>query len=113
MVSRRAPVMLSVSQSGSGGGERQLDDETGSGPGLPLQRAAQSFQALAHTAQSIALGSVGAAAVIGNFQRAQVVAPLQADIALPGLGMTDDVGYRLAQRERQHRLLRRAQRQLI
>ena len=58
-----------------------MNDEAGSGLGLPLQRAADGLQALAHAAQAVAFGSVGAAAVVGDLQRAQLVVALQPDAA--------------------------------
>ena len=49
-----------------------MNDEAGSGFGLPLQRAANGLQAFAHAAQTVALGSVSAAAVVGDFQGAKL-----------------------------------------
>src|SRR5580693_2681157 len=113
ILSRLAPVIPSVSQSGGHRRERQMNDEAGSGFGLPLQRAANRFQALAHTAQPIALRAVDTTSVVGDLQRADVLVALQPYSALLRLRMTNDVRHCLAQGQRQYGLLCRGQRQLV
>ena len=49
-------------------------------------------------AQTIAFGSIGAVAVIGNFQRAAIIFSLQSDAASLRLRVPNDVGHRLPQR---------------
>ena len=88
-----------------------MDDEAGAGLGLPLQRTAQRFQALSHAAQAVTFGSIGAAAVVGDLKRAKIILLAQANTTLLRLSVAHDVGYGLAQRQSEHLLLRRAQRQ--
>ena len=66
------------------------------------ERAAEGFQALAHAAQSVAFRTVGAASVVGDFERAQRLIALQGDVATAGFSVTNDVGDSLAQGQRQH-----------
>ena len=73
-----------------------MNDEAGSGLGLPLQRSADGFQALAHAAQAVAFGGVRTAAIVGNFQRAEIVLALQSDAAASSLRVPHDVRHRLA-----------------
>ena len=89
-----------------------MNDEAGSSLRLALQRSAQGFQALAHAAQTVAFGSVGAAPVVGNFQCADIVLTPQLHGASPRLRMAHDIGNGLAQGQSQHRLLRGRKRQL-
>src|SRR5271165_3505169 len=87
-----------------------MNNEAGSGFAPPLERAADGLQPLAHAAQAIALGSVGSAAVIGDFQSADFLVPAEADATALRLGMAHNVGHGLAERQREHGLLRRAER---
>ena len=70
-----------------------MNNEAGSGRGLALQRAADGLQALAHAAQPVAFGSVSAASVVGDFQRAKLLVATEPDTAALRLGVPDDVGY--------------------
>ncbi len=87
-----------------------MNNEAGSGFRPALQRTADGFQAFAHAAQAVAFRSVGAAAVVGDFERAQLFVAGQADGTLLRLRVAHHVGHGFAQRQRQHRLLCRAER---
>ena len=93
-------------------GERQMDNQAGSSGGLALERAAEGFEPFAHAAQAVAFGAVGAASVVGDFQRAERFVAFEADHAASGLGVAHDIGDGLAQGQRQHRFLCRAERNL-
>src|SRR5271165_5718326 len=99
ILSRLTGDTLSVSQSGGGCGEGQMNDESGSGLGLALERAADGLQPLAHAAQTVALGSVGAATVVGDLQHALCLVATEADAAPLRLGVAHDVGYGFPQRQ--------------
>ena len=89
-----------------------MNNQAGSGLRLALQRSTQSFQSLAHATQAVAFGSVGAAAVVGNFQRAEILLASQLDAALPRLRMAHHIGNGLAQGQRQNSFLCGRKRQL-
>ena len=76
-----------------------MNDEAGSGRGLPLQRTADGLQALTHASQAVAFGTVGTAAVVADFQRTEIVFSLQPHAALLRLRMTHNVGDGLTQRK--------------
>src|SRR5271167_5084152 len=87
-----------------------MNDEAGPGCGLTLQRAADGLQALAHAAQPVAFRTVGAAAVVGDFQRAQLLVATEPHTATLSLGVPDDVSHSFAKRKSQYCLLRRTER---
>src|SRR5208337_5262487 len=87
-----------------------MNDQAGSGFGLALERAADGLQPFAHTTQAITLGSVGAAAVVGDLQGAQFLVATEPDTTTLRLRMTNHVRHRLAKRQSQYRFPRRAER---
>src|SRR5271165_4886513 len=87
-----------------------MNNKAGSGFGAPLERAADSLQALAHAAQAVAFGSVSAAAVVGNLQGTKLLVAAEPHAATLRLCMADDVGHSFAKCQGQHGFLRRTQR---
>jgi hypothetical protein len=77
---------------------------------LPPQRAAQRLDPLPHPGEAVALLLGAAATVVLDRQPAHSIGGLQLQPASRRLGMADDIGHRLAHRQRQHALLRRLQR---
>src|SRR5277367_3490412 len=87
--------------------QRKSNGERGAGAGVALQRAAEHLDALAHTAQSVALVLQAAAAVIFNLEAAGAVLLLETQSAGVGASVTNYVGDGLAHRQREHTLVQR------
>ena len=110
ILSRLAGGMPSVSQSRGCWRERQMNNEAGTGGGLPLERAADGLQPFAHAAQAVALRHrqrrIRCRRSPGCKHRSSRP---QANAAALRLGVAHDVGHRLTNRQGEHRFLRRTE----
>ena len=77
---------------------------------VALDRAAEGGDPLAHAGQTRSLRPRAAAAVVGHLEHDVRRLDADADGGVPGIGVAHDVGHRLAQRQRQGRLVRDRQR---
>src|SRR5215472_1963931 len=99
-------LVLTVGFTWVGARQRKFKSELRARAGVAGEFTTESFDALAHAAQSITFHQHASAPIIRDFEHAVAVACRKKEPASPRLRMADDVGYSFAHDEGGNAFLR-------